>query len=369
MTGKAFSKHISFRFLFLLLALLFFLAAPLFADSVYSPERRITKLADGVYTIRHKDPFPGWVNGNTTVIIGDREVFVVDSCQISSAAREDIAQIREWTSKPVRFLLNTHWHQDHNGGNKEYLDTFPGLAILAHHATRMMMDSTSPNIASEMLRDANKTRPVLQKRMDTGQGDDGKPLTDEKKTETVERLAQLDHLIAQAHSFVYQAPTFTFDRELNFDLGNREVEVRHLGRGNTAGDAVVYLPKEKILITGDLLVHPVPYAFDGYPTEWIQTLEALARLDADTIVPGHGEIEHDKLYLNLLIGLMKSIVAQVAEQLRINNDVPLDDVKKAIDIRSFRQKFAGDDKSAAGFFDYSVGVKFVELAYYELKQR
>ncbi|HVQ29855.1 MAG TPA: MBL fold metallo-hydrolase, partial [Vicinamibacteria bacterium] len=92
------------------------------ADSVLSPKRQVVTMAEGVYFIRHKDPFPGWTNGNTTVVIGDREVLVVDSCSTAAAAREDIAQIREWTSKPVRYLVNTHWHQDHNAGNKQYKD-------------------------------------------------------------------------------------------------------------------------------------------------------------------------------------------------------------------------------------------------------
>src|SRR5215471_8270767 len=82
------------------------LTVPAFADSVLSTERQLIKLADGVYVIRHKDPFPGWVQGNTTVVIGDRQVLVVDSCQTLSAASEDIEQIRKWTSKPVAFLLN-----------------------------------------------------------------------------------------------------------------------------------------------------------------------------------------------------------------------------------------------------------------------
>jgi glyoxylase-like metal-dependent hydrolase (beta-lactamase superfamily II) len=85
------------------------------------------------------------------------------------------------------------------------------------------------------------------------------------------------------------------------DLGNRRVELKHFGRGNIVGDAFAWLPKEKILITGDLLVRPVPYAFDGYPAEWIGTLEQLARFDAAPVVPGHGALMHDKVFLALVI--------------------------------------------------------------------
>src|SRR5437879_5148822 len=80
-------------------------------------QRTVTKLAEGVYEISHKDAPDHFPQGNTVVIIGDSGVLVVDSCYLPSSAREDIAQIRQWTSKPVRYLLNTHWHNDHNQGN------------------------------------------------------------------------------------------------------------------------------------------------------------------------------------------------------------------------------------------------------------
>src|SRR5690349_17599237 len=90
-------------------------------------ERHVAKLADGVYEIEHRDAQNGAAGGNTTVIIGERQVFVVDAPFLPSEAREDIAQIRQWTSKPVAFLLNTHFHNDHNLANRAYMDAFPAL--------------------------------------------------------------------------------------------------------------------------------------------------------------------------------------------------------------------------------------------------
>jgi len=339
------------------------------ADSLYVEERKVTQLAEGVYTIRHKDPFPGWVNGNTTVIIGDRDVLVVDSCQFSYFALEDIAQIRQWTSKPVRWLVNTHWHEDHNSGNADYMRAFPGLAIVSHPATKSMQADTAPNYAHDVMRDAAPIREKLAKRLETGKMDDGQPLTDEKREQTKMRLAQIDQVIAASKAFAVQLPTLTFERELVLDLGNREVRVMHLGRGNTAGDVVIYLPKEKILMTGDLLVSPVPFTFDGYPVEWIATLETMDRMDADVIVPGHGEVMHDKNYLHLVTEAMKSVVAQVHEQIRRDDDVPLDKVKKAVDLKPFVEKFSAGDQNIARFFEYDMGDKFVELVFNEAKQR
>jgi len=105
--------------------------------------RKITKLADGVYAIEHG----GQSGGNTTVIIGERQVFVVDSCFLPSAAQADIAQIRQWTDKPVAFVLNTHFHNDHNLGNHAYMAAFPAVTIIAHVETKKEMDRFGPGSA------------------------------------------------------------------------------------------------------------------------------------------------------------------------------------------------------------------------------
>jgi glyoxylase-like metal-dependent hydrolase (beta-lactamase superfamily II) len=112
-------------------------------DTSLTTERTITEVARGVYVIRHKDAPNGIPNGNTEVSIGDREVLVVDSCYLASEARQDIAQIRKWTDNPVRYLVNTHWHNDHTMGNGTYADAFTNLSIIAHTETITMMRAIS----------------------------------------------------------------------------------------------------------------------------------------------------------------------------------------------------------------------------------
>jgi glyoxylase-like metal-dependent hydrolase (beta-lactamase superfamily II) len=339
------------------------------AASVLTERRQVTKLAEGVFAIRHRDPYPGWVHGNTTVIIGATGALVVDSCQLSDCAREDIAQIREWTDKPVRYLVNTHWHLDHTGGNRDYADAFPGVVVIAQKQTQAMMNGTAASLPRAMLRDATSTRTALEKIISSGKTSSGAIATPKQKATAIERLSLIGPIIDQAKAFAYRGPDLGFDREVSLDLGKREVEVRYLGRGNTAGDCVVYLPKEKIVIAGDLLDHPVPYAFDGYPAEWVKTLAALAQLDTEVIVPGHGEVLHDKTYLHQVTDLMNTIVTQVNAALDSDDQISLADVKKKLDLSAFRQALAGNDPITAGFFDSSVGASFVELAYREAKQR
>jgi cyclase len=339
-------------------------ASPLFGENT---ERRVTKLADGVYAIEHKNFHDGNVNGNTTVIIGDREVFVIDSCYRASFAREDIAQIRQWTNKPIGYLLNTHFHNDHNNGNKTYLDAFASLAIIAQVETKKDMDLIQPGNIERAPKQMVATIDALK----TGKTPRRRALTDDEKKEVQEMLPGLEQLLTEAKAMVYQSPTLTFTDRLDIDIGNREVQVLHLGRGNTPGDAIVYLPKEKIIVAGDLLVYPIPYTFDGYPAEWVQTLRKMAKLDVDTIVPGHGPVLHGKAYLTLVTDLLNSAVDQVRARIRQIGHPgfhSLDEVKGFVDLTSFRQKFAGDDKDLQAEFAEMTG-ELVKITFNEASQR
>jgi cyclase len=328
-------------------------------------ERRVTKLAEGVYAIEHQDPLGGFSSGNTTVIIGERQVFVVDACFRPSAAREDIAQIRQWTDKPVGYLLNTHFHNDHNNGNRAYVDAFPALAIIAQEETKKDMDLIQPgNI--ERFPQQLAARIAAYK---LGKGQDGRLLSEDEKKQVQNLLPGLEQLAAEFKTLVYQPPTLTFVDQLDIDIGNREVQVKHLGRGNTPGDTIVYLPQERILVAGDLLVHPIPYTFDGYPAEWVPTLQKMAQLDAAIIVPGHGPVLHDKAYLCLVTELLKSAVEQVRARIRHIGHPgfhTLEEVRGSVDLTPFRLKFAGDDKDLQEQFDdmtgYLVKIAFNEAA-------
>jgi len=330
-------------------------------------KRTVTELATGVYEIEHRDADDGFVNGNTTVIIGDRQVFVVDSCFLPSYAREDIAQIRKWTDKPVAFLLNTHFHNDHNIGNRVYLDAFPALTIIAHAETKKEMDMYGPSSASRV----EKTNARFQEILASGKARGGRALTAEEITQLKDALAIRMPITEELKGVKFQSATLTFEEGFTVDIGNREVQVRFLGRGNTPGDAVVYLPKEKIVVAGDLIVHPIPYMYDGYPSEWIQTLDRMGRLDATTVVPGHGPVMHDKTYLYLMRDVMQAAIDQMNTQLRGSGPAmskTLDDVKGGVDLSSFRERFTGGDKDLIPAFDDMVS-HLVKLVFEEASLR
>ena len=168
-------------------------------------------------------------------------------------------------------------------------------------------------------------------------------------------------------NFLPRLPDMTFERELN--LGNRPVEIKYLGRGNTPGDAVVHLPKQRILLAGDIVVSPVPYWCSGYPSEWAQILGRLIDLDPQTMIPRHGEVLHDLTYPRRVQKLLSDVVAEVQQSLcPPGNGKPLDDIRKQVEqdinFDSLRREF---DSGNPDNFDQSSAIPncLVRNAYYE----
>jgi cyclase len=359
---------------FLVILLVFIATTPVFGDSATTNERTVTKLAEGVYEIRHPDAPDTFPQGNTTVIIGDREVFVVDSCYLPSSAREDIAQIRQWTNKPVRYLLNTHWHYDHTMGNAAYRDAFPALEIIAHAQTKKQMEGFNPGYLERYPGRAD----AFKQQLAGGKNADGSPFTEGEIAELKTAIRGTEPVGVEFKDLAGRlsdlTPDISFDHELNIDIGNREVQIKFLGRGNTAGDAIVFLPKEKIAIAGDLLDHPVPYLGGGFPIDHIVTLRNIVQLEPQTIVPGHGDVLHDLVYLNLVSDFLKAVVAQVDKEMyQPASAKSVEEMQKAIakdmDVAAWRQKFAGDNKDDRDFFDSFSFPGVVKAAFNQMKGR
>ncbi len=341
-------------------------AAALRADSTATKTRTVTKLADGVYEIRHPDAPDTFPQSNTTVVIGDRGVLVVDSGLLPSTAREDVAQIRRWTDKPVTWLLNTHWHFDHTLGNATYQAAFPAVQIVATRATQKTIADYNPGVVTRYPSRAERFKKIL----DSGKGPDGRPLSEGDRKDYERSLAGLAPVVAEFRDAVQVPPNVAFDRELAIDLGNRRVELRFLGRGNTAGDAIAYLPKEKILVTGDLLVHPVPYLFGGFPVDHPKTLRAMAEFDAQTIVPGHGEILRDKKYIFQVAEFLEAVDAAMEKEVDAGKTLEevQDGFPKSFDVKTWRARFAATSLEEGEAFDGTFdGV--VKGAYTQIKMR
>jgi glyoxylase-like metal-dependent hydrolase (beta-lactamase superfamily II) len=301
----------------------------------------MVKIADGVYSAIRNEGQTGEADGNSTVIINDEDVVVVDTDITPSSARAVLAEIRKLTDKPVRYVINTHWHDDHIFGNMVYQDAFPQVDFIAHANTRTGILTG----ATENLKKRHEFFPQavtnLGKELAEGKDQEGKPLTEESRKERTARLEYFKKAAAEYESVRLVPSTITLDKEMTLYRGKRVIRLLYLGRGNTEGDLVIYLPQEKVLITGDLLVNPVPFSFGSFLGEWIQTMGKLRALEADTIIPGHGPIQKDRQYLDLVVSLLESTLKQTQEA--VKKGLSLEDTRKAVDLESFRVKLAGDD--------------------------
>ena len=235
-------------------------------------------------------------------------MLVFDSNGTPAAAEAVLAEIRRLTDKPVNYLVNSHWHWDHWYGSEVYVRAFPDIRVISQTSTRAMMEG--PALAFN--------RPGLETQLP------GYLASLEKKVDAAEHatpppadLAQLKARLAADRFFLEQKkavhhvyPNMTFADRLTLHMGDREIQVLHYDRAVTPGDAFLYLPKEKVLITGDLLVNPVSFALGCYPTGWLRTLERMDALDASVIVPGHGEPLHDKTLLRANMAVMRELLRE-----------------------------------------------------------
>jgi cyclase len=358
----------------LLGALLFTLALavdPVYADSSSVKERTVTTIADRIYEIRHRDAPNAFPQGNSTVIVGDRDVLVVDSCYLPSSAREDIAQIRKWTDKPVHYLVNTHWHADHTRGNATYAQAFPAISIIAQTATWELIKGNYAEHPENAVMIVQRDLSVYRRWLDTGKNDEGITLSKEDKKELEAIFVGTDAVVSEFTGLIPRLPNLTFERELDLDLGGRQVQIKFLGRGNTAGDAIVFLPTEKILIAGDLVVHPGPFMGSGFPSEWSKTLIKMIEMNPQVVIPGHGEILHGTAYLSQLQDLTQTVVEQVkAQYYRLTNRATLQDVKKAIDMDALKQRFGvyfkDDAQNGEPYLDLD---SLIKVTYEEIQPR
>lgn len=219
---------------------------PAFASVGDMTEKKVsfTEIGEGLYAFTAEgDP-------NTGVIIGDEEVLIVDAQATPAMAGAVIGKVRSVTDKPITHVLLSHYHAVRVLGASAY----NAKAILASNATRdLIVERGEQDMHSEIGR-----FPRLFRGADTIPG-----LT---------------------------WPTITFPEEITVWLGNREVHIRHLGRGHTAGDTIAFVPDAGVMFSGDLVEYrSACYCGDAHFADWSRTLDRLAGYSPAALVPGRGD--------------------------------------------------------------------------------
>jgi cyclase len=311
-----------------------------------SEKFEMVRVAEGVYTAVRKEPPGLTVNSNSVFIINDDDVVVVDTTLTPGSAREELAALRRLTTKPVKYVINTHWHDDHIMGNQVYRDAFPGAEFIAHANTRDYLPTTGLTNRKQAMSPQGYPRFIaaLRSSLEQNKSLGGGALTEEERATYSSDIKIAEQYMAENPGVEIVLPTMTLENRLTLYRGSRTIEILYLGRGHTSGDIVVHLPKERIVITGDLVVWPVPYVGNpqSHPGDWSATLEKLIELHPAYIIPGHGPVLHDDSYLTLMAKLFSSIKRQV--EAAVARGETLEQTRKSVNLAEFQKLFAGDSR-------------------------
>src|SRR2546425_9071438 len=190
----------------------------------------IIRVADGVYAAIGK---PG-VFSNGAFIVNKDDVVVVDTHLRPSWARDLIAEIRKVTDKPVRYVVDTHWHPDHIQGNQAYVSAFgPMVEYLAQHNTRDdILGKAIPSVQEQLTKDVPEAIQRLEKALAEGKDSRGNPLTAETRAESESQLASLQRYLEELKQSQITLPTLTFDRSLILHKPDRAIHIYYFGKGD-----------------------------------------------------------------------------------------------------------------------------------------
>ena len=318
------------------------------------PAPQAIEVARGVYLFVSKPYGEVGMDGNAVAILSRDGVLVFDSNGTPAASAAVLAEIRKLTNQPVRYVVNSHWHWDHWYGTETYTRAFPEVKVVAHEKTREMMagpaiEFNRPGLERQlpgyvaMLEGRVASRPELQ------------PALDEAR-----------FFLEQKKNARLVLPTVTYKDRLDLTLGERTIQVHHHDRAVTPGDSFLYLPAEKIVITGDLLVNPVAFALSSYPTGWLRTLEKIDALDAAVIVPGHGEPLRDKTLLRAHMDVMRELLkaGKDAKARGLDPDQAREEVLPRL--QGLRERMTGGDAKLHSQFDVYLVDWYLHRVYDEL---
>jgi cyclase len=260
------------------------LLAPVPTASAQSAARyRFDKITEGVYLA--VPSAPGRDAANIPVLVSDQDVILVGTHLFPTDAQALVQQVKTLTDKPVRYIVNTHYHAVPTAAGA----AFPaGIDVIGHELAR-----------KTLLTDGA-----------------GKP---------------------RAAGSTVAPPTVGMTTRLALYRGEREIRILYVGRGHSDNDLVVLLPRDRIICTGDLLVPGLPDMSAGNITDWISTLESLKLQDFDTVLPARGAPFKGKQKIDALQSYLRDVLSQTTELL--NKGLPVEEVARRVDLTSHAKDF------------------------------
>jgi glyoxylase-like metal-dependent hydrolase (beta-lactamase superfamily II) len=283
-----------------------------------------------------------FTEGNVVLVaLGDATV-IVDGPGDPGLAKQVVAEAQR-LGRPVRWVVNTHWHGDHTRANSLYVESFPGVEILGHATLVEDVPGRDPAFLAEEKETWTKAIAAAEERLAKGVDEQGGALDAEARADLEARLGRGRERLAAMQRIVPTPPTVALEGPLTLRRAGTEATLRLLPfRAHTRGDVVVHLPAAKVLLTGDLL-DELPYFADGYPREWVATLDALDELAFDQVVPGHGGVHQGRTLLHTVRDLLRAVVTAADRAAAAGQGV--EELRAALDLEPFRARLVTDDAS------------------------
>jgi cyclase len=301
----------------------------------------LNKIMDGVYHAVGTGSIS--VGCNAAVIVNQDDVLVVDSHASPAAAWALAEQLKTITDKPIRFVVNTHYHWDHAHGNQVY---GAGVEIIGHEFTRrMLVEGASKAGRSYPMFIGGIPAQIEQTKKQMAAATDAAA-----QAKLRAQLSVQENYLAATNAVIPTPPTLTLADAMTLYRGGREIRLVFLGRGHTGGDVIVYLPRERLIATGDLLGSNPSYIGDAFITDWVATLEKLKALDFEWVLPGHGQAFQGKTRIDQFQSYLRDFWSQ-AEKLHRAGVKP-DEAARQMDMRSHATDYPGI--TAPGVLDHGV---------------
>ncbi len=247
----------------------------------------IQKVASGVYFARAHPQ--AMLNCNAAIFVRSKDVVVVDAHAKPSAAASLISQMkREVSTKPVRYVINTHFHTDHTQGDPAYRLTGEKVDFIASAATRQLMASLAVDRMKASVGEVPQQIDALrdQAAHATSAGE---------KAFCADQIRQLQAYQAELKDYAPELPTITFDKSYLLQDPAYDLRIEFHGHAHTAGDVVAYCPQERVVATGDVIHGFLPNIADGFPRIWPGTIDSISTGDFNTILPGHAALQTGRM--------------------------------------------------------------------------
>ena len=304
-------------------------------EVVETGTHRFVEVADGVWQVTGTGSV--FTMSNAMILVGEFDTLVVDSHVTPAASRALLESIPAVTDKPVRYLVNSHYHFDHAHGNQSFPE---GVEIIGHEFTRAKLNGDIGNVLEEnTFRSFSDPVPATVANLAQRAREETDP---RRRTELEETHRVQQEYMNAIEEVVPTPPNITLKEEMTlFQVvanGSREIQLLHFGRAHTGGDVVIYLPQEKVVFTGDMMLPGLAYMGDGHVDEWPDSLEGLKALDFEAWLPGHGPVMRNKQPIENFQAYLRDLWDRTSLQYRMG--VAWEEAAEQIDMTDHSDNYA-----------------------------